>query len=424
MTHLFLDIVTGLHNLICSTDYLIRSRTKPTAFLRVRKMTFPEYIYVIVQNMKSSLQPGLNAFFEAYHDGKISYSKQAFSKGRSRILPEAILELVTYAVRYFYEKGKPCTWNGYHLFGIDGTKLNLPCTPELSKLYDVQYSSGVPQTQALVSCVYDLVHGIIVDTRFESCRANEKVATKDMISNFPLKDIVKPIFIMDRGYPSAKLIDAIINAGYTFIMRCSSEFGKRIPKTGTDCVVDHSFKMLQHATHLRMITIPLPGKETEYLVTNLFDSNITADDFRELYRMRWGIETKYNDIKNKLEVENFTGYTPDSVKQDFYATLLLSNLASIFRYDTHEEIEATHTKPTNKRKYRMNIAATIAELKGKVMGILSTASALSRRKLFKKLFNNLRNAMVAVRPGRSFPRHRQHKSMKFPTNHKHCFALS
>ena len=32
-------------------------------------MSFTDYIYVTVQNLKSSLQAGLNAFFDAQKDG-------------------------------------------------------------------------------------------------------------------------------------------------------------------------------------------------------------------------------------------------------------------------------------------------------------------------------------------------------------------
>ena len=38
-------------------------------------MSFTDYIYVTVQNLKSSLQAGLNAFFDAQKDGQIEYSK-------------------------------------------------------------------------------------------------------------------------------------------------------------------------------------------------------------------------------------------------------------------------------------------------------------------------------------------------------------
>ena len=35
-------------------------------------MSFTDYIYVTVQNLKSSLQAGLNAFFDAQKDGQIA----------------------------------------------------------------------------------------------------------------------------------------------------------------------------------------------------------------------------------------------------------------------------------------------------------------------------------------------------------------
>ncbi len=35
------------------------------------------------------------------------------------------------------------------------------------------------------------------------------------------------------------------------------------------------------------------------LITNIFDDSFTSDDFKYLYHVRWGIESKYNDIKNK-----------------------------------------------------------------------------------------------------------------------------
>ena len=43
---------------------------------------------------------------------------------------------------------------------------------------------------------------------------------------------------------------------------------------------------------------------------------ISLDDFKWIYQKRWGIETKYNDVKNKLEIENFTGYSPKAFREN------------------------------------------------------------------------------------------------------------
>jgi hypothetical protein len=37
--------------------------------------------------------------------------------------------------------------------------------------------------------------------------------------------------------------------------------------------------------------------------------------------MRWGIEMKYDELKDRLQIENFTGTTKIAIEQDFYSTI-------------------------------------------------------------------------------------------------------
>lgn len=417
-TRLYLEIAHYIHYLISGEYFLRRSTERQMDFSRKGKMSFTDYIYAIIQNTKSSLQVGLNAFFDTYKKGNIEYTKQAFSKGRQRIKVEAFQELFYAVVEKFYEKADITSWKGYQLFGIDGTRLNLPCTDELAELYGTQVSSGEPQVQALVSCVYDLMNGIIVDTRFAPCDSNERAAAKDMITQFHVKNVTNPVFIMDRGYPSAELIDAIEKSGYKYIMRYSSEFLKRAKVQAEDTIIEHKFAKLNHPLKLRVLKIQLSNGESEHLVTNIFDSNISLDDFKWAYRKRWDIETKYDDVKNKLEIENFSGYSPKAILQDFYATMFLANLAGVLEYDLHEEIEAAHCKPENRYAYKMNIAMTISELKRTVVEMLATSSDRKRDILYSQMTIRLAKAVVPVRPNRSSKRAKKHSSMKYPHNSK------
>ena len=215
-----------------------------------------------------------------------------------------------------------------------------------------------------------------------------------------------------------ELIDAIVNTGHKFIMRCPSEFLRSMKLSKQDNIFEYKFGKLKHLLKIRVVKIPLSNGDTEYLATNILDSYISADDFKWVYRKRWGIETKYNDVKNKLEIENFTGYSPDAILQDFYATMFLANLAGVLEYDLHEEIEAAHTKPENLYDYRMNIAMTISELKRTVVEMLATTSRLKRERLYAQMTIRLTKAVVPVRPNRSSERVKRHKSMKFPQNLK------
>lgn len=417
-TRLYLEIVRYIHYLISSERYFRKSPERQMDFSRKGKMSFTDYIYAIIQNTKSSLQVGLNAFFDAYKKENIEYSKQAFSKGRQRIKVEAFQDLFQAVVEKFYEKADLTSWKGYQLFGIDGTRLNLPCTDELAELYGTQVSQGEPQVQALVSCIYDLMNGIIVDTRFAPCNSSERVAAKEMITGFHVKNVANPVFVMDRGYPSAELIDAIVNTGRKFVMRYSSEFLKSEKIQTDDAIIEHRFTKLKHSLKLRILKIQLSNGEIERLVTNIFDSGISLDDFKWLYRKRWDIETKYDDVKNKLEIENFTGYSPKAILQDFYATMFLANLAGVLEYDLHEEIEAAHAKPENRYAYKMNLAMTISELKRTVVEMLATSSNLKRERLYAQMILRLTKAVVPVRPNRSSERAKKHKSMKYPNNSK------
>lgn len=381
-------------------------------------MSFTDYIFAIIRGTKTSLQAGLNAFFDAQKKNEMEYSKQAFSKGRQRIKPEAFRDLFQATVDKFYDKIEWTCWHGYHPFGIDGTRLNLPCTSELNKLYGAQTSQGAPQVQALVSCLYDLLNGIIVDARFAGCKSSERDAAQDMIAKFNTERISNPVFVMDRGYPSAALIDTIMQLGYKFVMRCPTEFLRSMNLSLPDNTFEHKFSKLKHPLKIRVVKIKLSNDTIEYLVTNLFESDISLEDFKWLYGKRWSIESKYDDVKNKLEIENFTGYSPDAVLQDFYATLFLANLASTLEYDLREKIEAAHSKPENKYVYKMNISMTISELKRTVVEMLATTSLIKRECLFQQMTRRLMKAVVPVRPNRSFPRERRHKSVKFPLNRK------
>ena len=60
------------------------------------------------------------------------YSKQAFSKGRLRIRPDAIRTLFDFTVKEFYTNAPFSTFLGYRVLAIDGTRLNLPGTAELA----------------------------------------------------------------------------------------------------------------------------------------------------------------------------------------------------------------------------------------------------------------------------------------------------
>jgi hypothetical protein len=67
----------------------------------------------------------------------------------------------------------------------------------------------------------------------------------------------------------------------------------------------------------RLIKVKLPDGTDEILCTSLLDrQEYASEEFDELYPYRWGEEDAYKLLKARVEVENFSGKTALSVKQD------------------------------------------------------------------------------------------------------------
>jgi len=71
------------------------------------------------------------------------------------------------------------------------------------------------------------------------------------------------------------------------------------------------------------VTVRLSTGELEILVTSLLDEEgYPTAAFKEIYNLRWGVETLYDVVKNRLSLENFSGKTAHAVLQDFHALIL------------------------------------------------------------------------------------------------------
>jgi len=415
----FASLLEKYYIMLYSVAYMESAKATPSAFTRRRKMSFVQYILFILQKTGRSLQAGLNTFFVSMGEEPGSYSRQAFSQGRLRIRPEAILELFTFGVKEFYAGVEYRTFDGYRVLAIDGTKLNLPNTDELEQEFGVQRTSGAPQVQALVSGMYDILNGIMVDVRISPCKKNERTHAAELIGSLREQPVQKNLIVMDRGYPSAELLHLLESEGHSYVVRCSSEFTVGMKLRGNDCIVEHRFScMKQHPLKIRVVKLPLPDGKVEILATNLFDKSFSISKLAQIYRMRWEIETNFNNIKNRLCVENFTGTNRIVILQDFYATMMLWNLAAILMYEMKDDIEVLHQSDINKNEYHLNVSMTISTLKEHVVEMVACGSKRKIARILRQIHKALYRSVVVFRPDRSFPRRRKHLALKFHNNSK------
>ncbi|KAA6307646.1 hypothetical protein EZS27_040682, partial [termite gut metagenome] len=81
---------------------------------------------------------------------------------------------------------------------------------------------------------------------------------------------------------------------------------------------------------VRMVKVLLDTGETEVLITNLYDTSLyTTEELKEVYHLRWGIETFYGYVKEELQMGQFSGIRSICIEQDFAANLFLFNLQSL-----------------------------------------------------------------------------------------------
>ena len=134
----------------------------------------------------------------------------------------------------------------------------------------------------------------------------------------------------------------------------------------------------------------------------------------ELYFKRWGIETAYDTLKSKLQLENFSGKTEVSVLQDFYATVYLAGFAALCAAEADKLIAANDQNKKLKYARKSNQNRTIAKLRNRFWRILLEDNPLIQDFLLMRLCKDIACRPESVRPGRSPDRK--------PPRHKRFFA--
>ena len=137
-----------------------------------------------------------------------------------------------------------------------------------------------------------------------------------------------------------------------------------------------------------------------------------------MYFMRWPVETKFDQLKNKLQLENFSGKTVLAVKQDFYASMFLLNVVASFKYVSDAKIENINQMTNNILDYQTNVNQMVGVLKNNLIRIFIQYNSDKRQRMFDKLIATICNNKSPIRPGRQFPRSKIPSRLKYPFNTK------
>ena len=400
------NIIQSIKDYITAPEKLEPHRVK-NHFVRKRKLSLFQVIMYLLYTSKASMFQNLSRIREDLECLDFpDISKQALSKARQFINPALFKELYYLSVNLFYKQlPSRKLWNGYHLFAIDGSKIELPNSKSNFEFFGEMFGYPDPNrrfTMGLGSIVYDVLDDYIVHASFQRYLASERSAALEHLHNLEDLNIYQnSVVIFDRGYYSEDLFRYCVEHQHLCLIRLKQNYNIAKKCFGDIItVLPGNTKDGTENVKIRVIEVILNDGTKEYLATNLFDSHISQQMFRELYFYRWPVETKYKELKSRLAIEEFSGATTTSVLQEFYINVLLSNLSSLIKNQVDEEIQIT-AKSTNKYRYQANRAFIIGRIKTIVPKILSNLFDLSA---IDRLYKDSLRCRSQIMPGRTFRR--------------------
>jgi hypothetical protein len=403
-------------------DYIFKCnyRKNPKDFSREKKLSFLNTIYFMLNMVTKSLQVELNNFFDNVLKKDFNVSKQAFSEARKKIKHEAFIELNNSTTNFVYSQCEDLElWNGYRLSGIDGTVLEIPNIKSLRDEFGCSKNKSGEVARARASCIFDLLNKLVIESDIGRYNINERITAKSMIEKMTRYENFKELIILDRGYPSAEMIAFFYENSIDFLMRSKQTFSNQIIKARKK---DQIIKInhLGKDYLVRVVRVMISDTEEEVLLTSILDENITPGDFKKLYFIRWKLETKYDELKNKLQIENFTGTSKETIEQDFYASIYLSNMIELARRQSDEIIALKQAKKKLKYSHKTNLNVLIGTLKDKLVLMLLEKSKIKRSKMFDSIMEIVSKSAIPIRENRQYPRKMFLIRSKYQLNKKRC----
>ena len=356
-------------------------------------------------------------------------STSAFVQQRGKILPEAFETIF----RMFVEESDPSRlYNGYRLFAVDGSDIQIPTNPQDKDSYFPGSNGQHPYNLLHLNAMYDLLQRTYVDAIVQKRHCcDECRSLADMVDRSSVKQ--PAIIIADRAYESYNVLAHIQEKGWFFLIRVKDSSSSGLA-AGLDLPLLDMFDfpvhlsltrkqtnetkhLRKHRNHYKLISSSqtfdyLPAKSRKHLptvfyqlpfrvvrfsisensfetvVTNLPSDSFPPSELKRLYAMRWGIETSFRELKYTVGLLHFHAKKTEHILQEIFARLTMYNFSELIT--SHVVIQ----KHNRKYSYRANFSVAVHVCRQFFLGNVSPPDV---------------EALIArhvspIRPGRSRPR--------------------
>lgn len=352
-------------------------------FTRKRKLSFQTIVTFMLSMGGGSLE---NELLEFFNYDLETVTSSAFTQKRNKLLAKTFKVLLHEFTNSFNHYK---TFEGYRLVAVDGSDLHIPHDPKNKETYfqSTPNSKGFNLTH--INAMYDLVNKIYIDACVQPGRKeHEARALTDMVDESTLSG--KVLILADRGYESYNVFAHVIEKGWKFLIRVKDtksksmlstfnlpdegEFDRAVqriltnkqtnviksqpnvykflPKNSTfdylDCA-GNSF----YPISFRVVKVELEDGSYQSFITNLEVEEFSLEQIRELYHMRWGIETSFREIKHTLALTHLHAKKEECIIQEIFAKMVMYNFCSIIT--SHVAIK----QKQRKHGYKVNFSRAI-----------------------------------------------------------------
>ena len=366
-------------------------------FTRHRKVDFSSVVKAILCFGGKSLNKEI---LECFGFSPDTLTTSAFVQQRSKIKPEAFYLLFK---RFISNNHKDKLFHGYRLLAVDGSNIYTPRNEnDVDSLRQNQYTF---YNQYHLNAFYDLLTNTYYDAVVQKCHsANEHKAYIDMVDRY---DSSTPaIYIADRCYESFNNMAHVQEKGHKFLTRLKDidstgmlksfdfpdgEFDismelkltrkqtnelkqmaesnpciRFLPsKSNFDYLPLRSRKadpLVFYAIPLRFVRIQITDDSFEVLATNLDEKQFPPSVLKELYSMRWGIETSFRNLKYTVGLSAFHSKKSEHIVQEIFARLTLYSFSELVT--SHIAIR----KKKRKHIYKINFSVAVYACRNFLLG--------------------------------------------------------
>lgn len=369
---------------------------------------------------KQSNQVELDQFFRVLHEqdhAQQVVTKSALTQARKQLSPSAFVELNEQLINHVYHGlGKRLKrWKGHRLCAIDGSSVRLPNTEVMAQHFG-EHGGRYEQTScalAMTSVFYDVLNRLAIDAGIYRHRTSEYACAADHLAHAQANDLI----LYDRGYNAFWLYALHRDKGLSFCIRAKTHQSTAVKAFVASGVSEAVVQLYPTQNSLRecvqrgipaspvtvrLVRVELPS-EVEVLITNLMDAQFyPAEQFAWLYHQRWGIEENFKRIKQWVEIENFSGKSALSVRQDFHAKILATNLTALMSIGAQQRVDQKSNK--TRYVYQINFAQALSKMKHVLIQFIHHAKTGKLHRWLRDRLHYISQTVEPVRPERQAPR--------------------